>query len=673
MYERHRDLPGFLSARVGVAQRGRSLGIHLVLATQRPAGVVSDEIRANTNLRIALRLQDRADAMDIVGDAEPSGFARGVPGRAMMRLGPGETLVFQTAHSSGLHQPAGGGGVRVLRLGGGSDSPSTPDERGATSGQHPSRSGAPPSALADATDLVVLTRSIRGAASLCEIEPPFRPWLEPLADSLDRAGLTLGNGTPIGPDVFGLVDDPAGQRRLPLHWNRTDGNLALAGSFGSGTTTALKSALIAAGKEPHIYVIDARGDGGLDDLESLPNCGGVIGVHDVERRSRLLRMLEAEVATRQAAPSPAGGRRPFILAVDGLPALHTALFGQIDMDEHARLVRIVADGIAVGVHTVATFERPGGVPVSILAAFGQRWLFHLDDPSDTAGFGVKAAMNPAAIPGRIVVATTRLEAQIAQLSMPERRPDSRASHLIPPTGRDGPAYIGTLPDEIDAAHLPRQEMPTDGSTALVVGLDFATLGATAIDVPDGEHAIILGPARSGRSTALIRVIAAWRVAHPDGVVVVRCPRRGSPVLAWVGTAAPDAIVADDDDGIVGALGDDDTEAVDGHGRHVLIAIDDAERVDDPCGALLELVSARHAHVMVIAAGRPDTLRTMYGHWTAIVRRSRIGLVMTKGGEIDGELLGELHPRRIPLGARPGLAWLFDANGRLLIQVATDGR
>ena len=74
------DLPGFLPALVGVAQRGRSLGIHLILATQRPAGVVSDEIRANTNLRIALRLQDRADAIDVVGVADPVSFPGASPG-----------------------------------------------------------------------------------------------------------------------------------------------------------------------------------------------------------------------------------------------------------------------------------------------------------------------------------------------------------------------------------------------------------------------------------------------------------------------------------------------------------------------------------------------------------------------------------------------------------------
>ena len=102
------ELPTFLSSLVGVAQRGRSLGIHLVLATQRPAGVVSDDIRANTNLRIALRLNDRHDAIDVVGSAAPAALPRSLPGRAVLRLGPEELVTFQTATSSAIVGRAAG-------------------------------------------------------------------------------------------------------------------------------------------------------------------------------------------------------------------------------------------------------------------------------------------------------------------------------------------------------------------------------------------------------------------------------------------------------------------------------------------------------------------------------------------------------------------------------------
>ena len=90
----------FLHALVGIAQRGRSLGVHLLLATQRPSGVISDDIRANTNLRIALRLHDTADAMDVVGDPAPAALSRSLPGRAVMRLGPDELVTFQAAHAT---------------------------------------------------------------------------------------------------------------------------------------------------------------------------------------------------------------------------------------------------------------------------------------------------------------------------------------------------------------------------------------------------------------------------------------------------------------------------------------------------------------------------------------------------------------------------------------------
>ncbi|WP_432571639.1 FtsK/SpoIIIE domain-containing protein, partial [Kineococcus sp. SYSU DK005] len=116
------ELPGFVDGLVRLAAVGRSLGLHLVLATQRPAGVVSPEIRANTNARIALRVQDRADAEDVVGDASPAAISDTTPGRAVLRRGSRGLETFQTAVLEGVDagDSAGGAadGVRVLAPGG---------------------------------------------------------------------------------------------------------------------------------------------------------------------------------------------------------------------------------------------------------------------------------------------------------------------------------------------------------------------------------------------------------------------------------------------------------------------------------------------------------------------------------------------------------------------------
>ncbi len=83
------EVPEFVDGVVDVAQRGRSLGLHLILATQRPAGVIRDNLRANTNLRIALRMADESDSDDVLGTSIAAGFDPSIPGRGAAKTGPG--------------------------------------------------------------------------------------------------------------------------------------------------------------------------------------------------------------------------------------------------------------------------------------------------------------------------------------------------------------------------------------------------------------------------------------------------------------------------------------------------------------------------------------------------------------------------------------------------------
>ena len=89
-----RELPDFVTGLVSIAQRGRSLGIHLLLATQRPSGVVSPEIRANTNLRIALRVTDAADSSDVIETPDAARIPKSAPGRGYARLGHGALVAL---------------------------------------------------------------------------------------------------------------------------------------------------------------------------------------------------------------------------------------------------------------------------------------------------------------------------------------------------------------------------------------------------------------------------------------------------------------------------------------------------------------------------------------------------------------------------------------------------
>ena len=95
------EVPEFVDGVVDVAQRGRSLGIHLILATQRPAGVIKDNLRANTNLRVALRMADESDSKDVVDDPVAASFPASLPGRGIAKTGPGRLTPFQSAYVGG--------------------------------------------------------------------------------------------------------------------------------------------------------------------------------------------------------------------------------------------------------------------------------------------------------------------------------------------------------------------------------------------------------------------------------------------------------------------------------------------------------------------------------------------------------------------------------------------
>ena len=91
------EVPEFVDGVVDVAQRGRSLGLHLILATQRPAGVIKDNLRANTNLRVALRMADEADSRDVLETPMAAHFDPSVPGRGAVKTGAGRITQFQSA------------------------------------------------------------------------------------------------------------------------------------------------------------------------------------------------------------------------------------------------------------------------------------------------------------------------------------------------------------------------------------------------------------------------------------------------------------------------------------------------------------------------------------------------------------------------------------------------
>lgn len=596
------ELPDFLGALVAVAQRGRSLGVHLVLATQRPAGVVRDDVRANTNLRISLRVQSTAEAHDVVGDAAPATFPRQLPGRAMACLGGEERLVFQTAAVSCPPPPAGGRRLRVVLR-----------------GAEPS-----PADGSSSTELELLVRAACDAARQLGLRPPAAPWIPPLPDRLVEAP----------PGAVGLLDDPEHQRQLPLVW-AAHGHLVVCGGRRSGSTSTLATAVrtVAAGASPsalHVYVLDGGGSGALAGLRSLPHTGDVVPAGDAERVRRLLRRLDDELDERRL---DAGRRaRRVVLAVDGVGAVRTAV--EADPELQGWFDRLCLEGPALGMVLAVTAERPGVVGAALSAGTEARWVHRMSDPVEAASLGV-AALPADGPPGQVVDAATGLRGQVlAPDAAPVPAPGAVDPTDLPAAVRPLPAVVPTLSagPSIDA----------HGTRHLPLGVGERDLQEVAVEVGSGEHMLVLGPSRSGRTSTLHRLADGWRRLHPTGCVIGiegRVPARRQ-LAAGLDASCP-----------------------------TLLVVDDAELVDDADGTLQHALASASADVTVLAAARPDALRGAFGHWTSIVRRSRLGLVLGPAGDLDGDLLGCMLPRAWPIRPRPGLGWLVQRGEARLVQVA----
>jgi len=660
--------PQFLDALVGIAQRGRSLGLHLVLATQRPSGVVSEHIRANTNIRIALRVQDRADALDVIDRPDAAALGRHHPGRAYVRLGRHDVTLVQTAYSAAMTPQAHPGPVECLDAGA--------DASRATAGP---------------TDLERLVAAARRAAGMLAIPALRVPWPDPLPprvtfDDLDPAlavhaadpsAAALSGAGRTGPVPFCLVDEPDRQRRTVGGWDPAAGNLLVFGSPGSGATGTLVTLGVSlAGRfDPrrlHLHLL--ADDAALLRLAELDHVGTVVRRSDLERRTRLLWRLTAELERRREA-GPAAGDPMIVVMIDGLGGLMNELSAASPAGDDAdRLSRLLGEGPAFGLFVAATVEHGSAVRHGVLASVSQRLVLRLADPLDARQLGVDPVTGPPGR-GRLVgsgatVQVVDPEAALAGVAgLSARRPSppagTRAWSITPlPTtlASDGlPAAAAGLGEHGERRCGP--DVSGGGLCAVVFGLGGPLPAPAGWVLRPGEAALVAGPVRSGRSSVLATVASRLVASSP-----------GSAVVAHVVRRSPLSSVA----GVVQLMGDElDPAALIGFGpahgcgpdasAPPVLLVDDAEQVADPAGVV---AAALAAGWVVVGAGRADALRGLYGHWSRALRSGRTGLLLRPDLDVDGELLGVRLPRRAeaPLG-HAGRGYLVQDGAVSLFQSA----
>ena len=441
--------PATLDGLIDIARRGRSLGMHLLLATQRPAGVISDRIRANTALRICLRVHDPADSSDVVGVADAARIARSTPGRGFLRLGPGELVAFQAALATTRQRSAK---VRIARFV--RSEPLLWQEE-------------------EEDGLAPLAETIRSAALLSGEVPLPRVWSSELPATVHLSELDFGSS----PDVrwatpFGLIDDPRGHR--VVWWEAT--NVLFAGLDADRTSRALvglATAICSSHPQAHVHAIGAFGER-FQVLDGLPQVGTIVASGDVERQLRLLRYLVEIIEQRR---HDGGGTFPILLLADGVPV----------GDEFRR---VCSEGPEVGVFAAAVVRSAGSIGGELLSAFPERFAFALADPYEYAALGLGRAIRPTE-DGALRIA------------------EGRSVRIVEPADDTGvvpaerPVKIGALPQSLAIHGIGGGAVRQQRAWFFPIGVGGrSVLRPAGFRLARGRHGVITGKRGSGKTTAL---------------------------------------------------------------------------------------------------------------------------------------------------------------------------
>lgn len=471
-------VPTAVAELMRIAVLGRSLGLHLVMATQRPQGAVTADIRANISTSVCLRVQSAMESRDVVGSDDAADIPASAPGTAILRKAgspPSALKVRSTGSGPGGPPPLLQTLAQYL---------SSPHNRRGTSFGR---------SLDELVEAVISAAAVTGCPAVAQ--PPVHP---PLPNRLPyRPRFQERAGT--GRLVLGLADRPEQQEQDLLQWSpRRYSHLALVGPAVSGTetTTALLAAEhLAVLPDRHLYVLD--GDGSLAWAAGHAQTGAYVPPHETLRAARVISVLGGAVLQRLAhgrdrpgAPSSSG----ITLVVSGWGRWQDAFRSGRFPNAEDELLGLVRDGEAADICLVINGNRelPG-------ARFFQLIPNRLWFPAGLADDALVAwprmpPMEP--LPGRAFV-QGRIGAPAGAVAQCGEPPVS-VDPVPLPAGTRPPQRVEALPAQAVSEDL----APGSGPDRFPLGLHGDELETAEAYLPPGTAFLILGPPGSGRTTLL---------------------------------------------------------------------------------------------------------------------------------------------------------------------------
>lgn len=512
------EQPDFMKELVSTARIGRSLGIHLILATQKPSGVVDDQIWSNSKFKLALKVQDSSDSNEILKTPDAAEIT--LPGRAYLQVGNNEIYeLFQSAWSGADYLPdkedqqAVDTTIYAINDLGQYDI-LTEDLSGLAQKEEVEKT---------ITELDAVIDYIHDFTEQAQIEPLARPWLPPLQEiiylpilhPLDYKEAWEEVKSPLEP-IIGFADFPELQDQKSVKINLTkDGHILVLSSPGYGKSTFLQTVVMDTVRlhhpgRLHMYLLDF-GTNGLLPLKDLPHVADLLLVDEDEKIGKLMRRLTNEIKERKQKLSKYGVANiemyekaskedvpNIVLIIDNYDSVRETDF----VDEFESLMtQIAREGGSMGIHLIISAGRQNALRTPLLSNIKTQIALYLIDHSEARTIVGRTDLGIEEIPGRGLI---KLEQPtLFQTALPVEGNDTLAviegiqavaKEMTDYWTGDLPEAIPMVPEVIHLADFMNKSeteiMINDGKIPFAV--DFEEVKPMELSVIQDQNTLILG-------------------------------------------------------------------------------------------------------------------------------------------------------------------------------------
>lgn len=405
------EQPEFMKELISTARVGRSLGIHLILATQKPAGQVNEQIWSNSRFKLCLKVATKEDSTEVLRSPLASEIRE--PGRAYLQVGNNEVFtLFQSAYCGASALSDRNGSTREFKI---SEVSFTGKRRTiyerktikSTDGSKLTQL----KAMVDYIDKYCHKANIERLPSICLPSLPQIIDYKSNVQDLSMAGAIK----------IGIYDDPANQLQPDVILDFSSGNIMVIGAAQTGKTVLLQTLIRSVAEQytPEqfsIYILDF-GSKVLKIFENMNHVGGVLTDADDERLKNFFKMMREEVDKRKDAFSRLGvgsyeaylgamSTRPLprvLVMIDNMVA-----FKEMYQEYEDDLLNLCREGLALGITLVVTAKQTAGLSYRYMGNFATRVAFNCTEASEYSNVFDRCQIRPQNFQGRGLISIQKI-------------------------------------------------------------------------------------------------------------------------------------------------------------------------------------------------------------------------------------------------------------------------